>query len=654
MRAYLASITALSLAVLGVSGQSTAAHAAPPGVSITNPADGATVPEGDLHITGTAGSSSPRAKDYVVFTTDLSGSTTTPSGMDCSGDGIANSTDDLNGDGIRGDVLDCEIAGIQALNDDLGQLPDANNGVRVGVVGFGDQAAVARMSTAGEGFVAPQASEGGATNVDVVTGSLTAGEIGEYTSQDVGYGTDFNAAVDKTLDSLGSVTGNKWVFFLSDGYSAVSRATLSRLAASGAKVRTFAIGRGAGSDACNAGEPLAEIAAATGESCNVVVDPSDLLSGLTGSQPNDLKSVVVSGVGSDVNASIDTLGNFDAVLPGLTAGTYTATATATFADNSTDSDSVTFTVQAAPDKVVRWAGADRYEASADISAESFDPGVRRAFVASGLIFTDALSGSAVAGKTPGPMLLVKTDEIPSAIRDELVRLQPKEIIVLGGSNTISPRVESQLESLTTGAVRRWDGSDRYEASADISANTFDPGVETAFVASGLIFTDALSGSPIAGKTPGPMLLVETDEIPPAIAAELTRLKPKEIVVLGGPATVTDAVQQQLKRFTNGVVDRWDGLDRYEASAKISAKSFRPGVRTAFIASGLIFTDALSGSPIAGATPGPMLLVKSDDIPPSIETELNRLKPQRIVILGGPATVSAGVEASLEAFVRAAN
>lgn len=96
----------------------------------------------------------------------------------------------------------------------------------------------------------------------------------------------------------------------------------------------------------------------------------------------------------------------------------------------------------------------------------------------------------------------------------------------------------------------------------------------------------------------------------------------------------------------GGLSRWSGADRYEASAAISQASFEPGVATAYIASGLVFTDALSGSPVAGKTPGPVLLVKPDEIPGSIASELARLKPDRIVVLGGPNTIGADVETEL--------
>ena len=66
--------------------------------------------------------------------------------------------------------------------------------------------------------------------------------------------------------------------------------------------------------------------------------------------------------------------------------------------------------------------------------------------------------------------------------------------------------------------------------------------------------------------------------------------------------------------------RWAGADRYAASASISQASFAPGVATAYLASGEVYTDALSGAPVAGMTdlvcrPGPPLQLRHPLSPP---------------------------------------
>jgi putative cell wall-binding protein/Tol biopolymer transport system component len=296
----------------------------------------------------------------------------------------------------------------------------------------------------------------------------------------------------------------------------------------------------------------------------------------------------------------------------------------------------------APARVERIGGADRYAVSAAVSADRFAPGVDVAYVASGAGFADALAGGAAAGRQGGPVLLVEQARIPEAVRAELERLEPKRIVVLGGTVSVAAAVETELKSLTK-EVTRVGGADRYEVSADLSHAVFPVRPDVAYVASGAVFSDALSGSAAAGRRGGPVLLVTKDAVPSAVKDELLRLKPREVVVLGGPATVSDAVVAQLG------ATRVSGRDRYEVSASISSKVFAPPRHTVYVASGAVFPDALSGSAAAIANGAPVILLPPTGIG-AAATELDRLDPYRIVLLGGPATLPEATSADLEKFL----
>jgi len=302
------------------------------------------------------------------------------------------------------------------------------------------------------------------------------------------------------------------------------------------------------------------------------------------------------------------------------------------------------------DGVSRLAGPDRYATSAAIAATS-PAGPAVAYVASGVQYADALSGAAAAGRNSSPVLLVDPDSIPAVIADQLARLQPQSIVVLGGTAAVSGQVQSQLAAYTLGTVTRFAGSDRYATSAQVSAASFPAQTPVAYIASGTAFPDALSGAAAAaGTANGPVLLVAGTSIPAAVSAELARLQPGRIVVLGGTAAVSSDVQQQLAGYTAGAVTRLAGSDRYATSAAVSAV-FPAGVNVAYIASGQSFPDALSGAPVAGESGAPILLVPGDQATSSVLDELGRLQPQHIVILGGTGAVSADLEATLRSYLQ---
>ncbi len=243
----------------------------------------------------------------------------------------------------------------------------------------------------------------------------------------------------------------------------------------------------------------------------------------------------------------------------------------------------------------------------------------------------------------GPILLVGGDAIPTPIAAELARLEPGRIVILGGSGVVSDAVSAQLAAFAP--VSRIAGPDRYATSGAVSATTFAPGVPTVFIATGSNFPDALSAGPVASAAGGPIMLVRSNAVPAVIAAELQRLAPARIVVLGGPSVVSAAVEASLATYAP--VTRIAGPDRYATSARISASAFSPGVDAVYIATGINFPDALSAGPTALG--GPILLASRDSLPDIVATEIARLKPARIFILGGAGAVSDTVAARLAVY-----
>ena len=204
--------------------------------------------------------------------------------------------------------------------------------------------------------------------------------------------------------------------------------------------------------------------------------------------------------------------------------------------------------------VVRYAGASRFGTAAAVSAHTFDPGVPVAYIANAFNFPDALAGAAAAGTIQGPVLLAAaTGPLDPATAAELSRLKPVKIIVLGGSGVVSDAVLNALKAYATaGNVVRYAGASRFGTAAAVSAHTFDPGVPVAYIANAFNFPDALAGAAAAGTIQGPVLLAAaTGPLDPATAAELSRLKPVKIIVLGGSGVVSDAVLNALKAYAIG-------------------------------------------------------------------------------------------------------
>lgn len=293
-----------------------------------------------------------------------------------------------------------------------------------------------------------------------------------------------------------------------------------------------------------------------------------------------------------------------------------------------------------PVSVQRVAGANRYATAVEIS-QAYEPGVETVFLATGENFPDALTAASRAGSLEGPVLLTRSDHLPSWTRDELERLDPEQVIVVGGLSAVSQDVEDWAASLVPDAqLSRLAGTDRYATAALLSAQVESS--EVVYIATGLNFPDALAGSAVAGAQDAPVLLVRQDRLPQATRAELERLSPERIVVLGGDEAISPQVEQALGEY--GAVERIAGSDRFGTAAAL-AQSLQTS-SDVYVATGADFPDALAGSARAAMTNSPVLLVREQTVPAVTWQEMVRLDPARILVLGGEEVISEQVISQL--------
>ncbi|MCU1346101.1 MAG: hypothetical protein JWL70_2367 [Acidimicrobiia bacterium] len=208
-----------------------------------------------------------------------------------------------------------------------------------------------------------------------------------------------------------------------------------------------------------------------------------------------------------------------------------------------------------------------------------------------------------------------------------------------------PPLAQAAASATAPVASRVTGATSFDVAVALSQRAFGAGTAVAYIANGTAngYADAIAAGTAAAHDGAPLLLVTAATIPSVTRRELARLRPRRIVVLGGPSAVDDAVTQQLAAIAGSAVTRRAGADRYATAAAISAGTFAPRSSVAYVVSGTSFADGLTAS-AAGA--GPVLLVGAGSVPASVVTELRRLQPRRIVVIGGPTSVSDSVAARL--------
>lgn len=192
---------------------------------------------------------------------------------------------------------------------------------------------------------------------------------------------------------------------------------------------------------------------------------------------------------------------------------------------------------------------------------------------------------------------------------------------------------------------RLGGASRYSTSAEV-AKQFPAGISTVFVASGADFPDALSAGPAAGLSGAPVVLTQKGQLSREVEAQIRRLSPEKIVVVGGTGVVGAAVVKRLNAIAP--TSRIGGGDRYATSRSVAAELFPEGASHVILATGRTFPDALSAAPAATAVDAPVLLVdgRQTTVPKVTLSTLEALGVTNIGIAGGTGAVSVGIEKQL--------
>ncbi|WP_051484015.1 cell wall-binding repeat-containing protein [Finegoldia magna] len=257
-------------------------------------------------------------------------------------------------------------------------------------------------------------------------------------------------------------------------------------------------------------------------------------------------------------------------------------------------------------------GVDRYKTSAKISQQTFPNHIKTVVLASGENFADSLVAGSLANKENAPVLLTQKEKLPQVIKDEITRLNPEEVIIVGGEKSVN------IKGLKN--VKRLAGKNRFETSVEVYKHV-NPNGKVA-LASGLNFADALCATPLSSKENLPIILTDGHNLPKGIT------KDKVALIFGGEKSVNIKGLENTRRLA--------GADRYE-TALIIAKEFG-NLEKFVLADGRNYPDALSVGPLAHKNNQPILLTDPShtDFIKQIVRDNNT---KEITVVGGEQSIS---------------
>ena len=213
---------------------------------------------------------------------------------------------------------------------------------------------------------------------------------------------------------------------------------------------------------------------------------------------------------------------------------------------------------------------------------------------------------------------------------------------------------------------RLSGATRYETAVKIAEAyvaeveaTSGRTVDTVILTSGRDehFGYALPTPALARLHNAPVLLTQPTALPSAVTTFLTRPGITTVYIVGDTSVVSAGVQRDVDAISGITVRRVADADTAYGAAVAIAKLVgrRPGSpgeirghgRTALLATGENFADALAVGPLAYRGEHPILLTPQSALPAEVSTFLRDSQTEHVIILGGGNAVSAGIESDVK-------
>lgn len=201
--------------------------------------------------------------------------------------------------------------------------------------------------------------------------------------------------------------------------------------------------------------------------------------------------------------------------------------------------------------VKRISGEDRFDTNIKVIDELDPSKGTPVVIASGDNFPDALSISSAAASKGYPLMLSSKDSLTENAKRKLLAINPSKLYIVGGTASISEKNIDEMKdllNLSSSDVIRLAGENRYETSLKI-AEFFNLNSDTAIIANGENFPDALSGSALAALKSSPIILVDNEDVSKQ-KTFINNSSYSNLIFLGGEYSVSTKIKNSLTENTS--------------------------------------------------------------------------------------------------------
>ncbi|WP_144469797.1 N-acetylmuramoyl-L-alanine amidase [Bacillus pumilus] len=291
----------------------------------------------------------------------------------------------------------------------------------------------------------------------------------------------------------------------------------------------------------------------------------------------------------------------------------------------------------ADNSVTRIDGKNRYAVAVNAAKKSWTTSSTVVLVGKDA-YADALSAVPFAYQKNAPVLFTNSTSLSTDTKKGLQSLKTKNVIILGGTKSVSGKVTTQLKSMGI-SVKRISGKNRYDLAANIAKQMKSS--STAVVANGFAYADAVAIAPYAAKQGYPILLTNDKGLRSETSAVMKSRGVRNTIVIGGESSVNKSAYAQLP-----LPGRIGGANRYEVAANI-VKKYNMSTSTTYISNGFAYADAASGASIAAKQGKAFIFTNEKTLPKATRQIIGSKKITSFSILGGTSTVTNTVVSQLK-------
>ncbi|AUA30108.1 TPA: cell wall-binding protein Cwp10 [Clostridioides difficile] len=289
--------------------------------------------------------------------------------------------------------------------------------------------------------------------------------------------------------------------------------------------------------------------------------------------------------------------------------------------------------------VKKLKGDDRFETAIKISQSGWTKSDTVVIVnGEDKSMVDGLTATPLASVKNSPILLSSNDKLPQKTVEELKRLNPSKVVVIGGNNSMPNSVVEAIKAVNSKiSVQRIGGDTRYQTSINI-AKEIDKtnNVSKLYIGAGNGEADSLSIASLAGKEKTPIVLTQKDGVDNEAEQFIKSNKVSNIYFIGGVEKISNKAIEQVGKIANKDIsnNRVAGQTRQETNAKVIDKFYSQSkLDGVVVANQDKLIDALAVGPLAAKNNSPVILA-TNTLDKSQESSLKGKNSSKLFEVGG--------------------